>query len=469
MIRSYQTLLNRLFVAIDSAIVAIAFLLAWYLKFRTQWFADSVDSLKPETYFILGGAMIPVFLLSNGMFGLYSSQRTRPLRKEIKQLFKSTGCALLIIMSLLFFVKEAHVSREMLGMFIVMVYVLSLLERALLRMFLSRIRAKGYNRKFMLIIGAGVLGRKVLKLMREDHREFGFQVIGFLDDRLYPATEQVDEVQVLGTIDDLERILSEQLIDQVVIALPIDAHHRLSHIIPTCEKIGVQTMIIPDYFNYLPAKPRFEEVGGIPMIDVRQVPLDDMMNAFLKRTFDILFSLAVLLFLSPLFLVLAIGVKLSSPGPVFFVQERVGKNRRLFKMYKFRTMAVSESSVSDTQWTTKDDRRKTKLGAWLRKTSLDELPQFYNVLIGDMSIIGPRPERPFFVDQFKEDIPKYMVKHRVRPGITGWAQVHGWRGDTSIEERIKCDIEYIENWSFALDLRIVIKTVVNGFINKNAY
>jgi exopolysaccharide biosynthesis polyprenyl glycosylphosphotransferase len=168
-------------------------------------------------------------------------------------------------------------------------------------------------------------------------------------------------------------------------------------------------------------------------------------------------------------LVIAVAVKVSSPGPVFFSQERVGKNRRLFRMYKFRSMKVSGEDTSDTKWTTPEDARKTKVGTFLRKTSLDELPQFINVLIGDMSIIGPRPERPYFVEQFKEDIPKYMVKHRVRPGITGWAQINGWRGDTSIEERIKCDIDYIENWTFGLDLKIVLKTIVHGFVNKNAY
>lgn len=467
MIRSYQVLLNRILFVLDASTVSVAYYLAWYLKFKSGWF-DSSDSIGVNGYVKIAAIMVPLFLISNALFGLYSSYRTRRIRHEFTQIAKSAFIAVLILMSILFFVKEIHVSREVLAMFMALSFALLAAERIGLRMTLRRLRLMGYNKKFMLIIGAGPLGRKVLRLMR-DHQEFGFQVIGFLDDRLYPSTEQVDKVPVIGTIDNLEAVLNNRLVDQVVLALPMEAYNRFGHIIAICEKIGIQTLVIPDYFSYLPARPKFEEIGGIPMIDVRHTPLDEAVNAGLKRTFDIVFSIAVLLVLSPLLLLITVGVKLSSRGPVLFAQERVGKNRRIFKMYKFRSMNVSTVNISNTQWTTENDPRKTKFGTFLRKTSLDELPQFFNVLKGDMSIIGPRPERPYFVEQFKEDIPKYMIKHRVRPGITGWAQVNGWRGDTSIEERIKCDIDYIENWTFALDLKIVFKTVINGFINKNAY
>ncbi|GIM45656.1 undecaprenyl-phosphate glucose phosphotransferase [Collibacillus ludicampi] len=467
MIRSYQALLNRILLLLDSGMTALAFFLSWYIEYQSGWF-DSTDAIGGQTYTILGIVMILVFLITNTIYGLYVPQRTRRLRFEFSQIAKSSFTAVLVFMSILFFIKQIHVSRVLLVTFMILAFLFLAVERMCLRLFLRRLRSKGYNKKFVLIIGAGPLGRKVLQVMRE-HRTFGFEVIGFLDDRLYPTTSYVDHVQVMGTIDDLSTILNDHLIDQVILALPLDAHHKLGQIIAICEKLGIQTMIIPDFFNYLPARPHFEEVGGLPMIDVRHIPLDEAFNAGLKRAFDIVFSLVVLTILSPLFLFIAIGIKLTSPGPVLFVQERVGKNRRIFKMYKFRTMKVSSESVSDTYWTTPNDPRKTKFGTFLRKTSLDELPQFFNVLKGDMSIIGPRPERPYFVEQFKEDVPKYMLKHRVRPGITGWAQVNGWRGDTSIEERIRCDIDYIENWTFGLDMKIVIKTVINGFINKNAY
>lgn len=467
MIRSYQAFLNRLLILLDAVVLSLAFFLAWTIKFRTSLF-DSVDVIGAEAYTFLGLSLVLTFLLTNAAFGLFSSHRTLRLRDLFSKIVKSSLTTLLICMSALFFFKEIHVSRAVLALFMVFSFCFLSVERLGLRMMLRQMRSFGYNKKFMLVIGAGDLGRRVLQLMG-DHREFGFQVMGFLDDGLYPAVQQVDGVKVLGTIEDLESTLNRHLIDQVVLALPMEAHHKLGSIIETCEKMGVQTLIIPNYFGFLPARPRFEEVGGIPMIDVRRVPLDDVMNAVLKRAFDIAFSLSVLIVLAPLFLLLAFGVKLTSSGPVFFAQERVGKNRRTFHMYKFRSMKVSTGAVSDTLWTTADDPRKTKFGAFLRKTSLDELPQFFNVLIGDMSIIGPRPERPYFVEQFKEDVPKYMVKHRVRPGITGWAQINGWRGDTSIVERIKCDIDYIENWTFGLDLKIVFKTVWNGFVNKNAY
>jgi Undecaprenyl-phosphate glucose phosphotransferase len=207
----------------------------------------------------------------------------------------------------------------------------------------------------------------------------------------------------------------------------------------------------------------------MPMINVRDIPLDLAGNRVAKRIFDIVFSLLAIIITSPIMLMVAIGVKLTSKGPIIFKQERVGLNRRTFQMYKFRSMRVLPEGVEDTGWTTENDPRRTKFGAFIRKTSLDELPQFFNVLAGHMSVVGPRPERPYYVDQFKEEIPKYMVKHHVRPGITGWAQTHGLRGDTSIEERIKYDIFYIENWSILLDIKIVLKTVVNGFVNKNAY
>ena len=467
MIRSYQALINRILILFDGLTLAFAFSLAWYFKFRTEWF-QSYESLPSEEYFILGMVIIPLFLCMNSMFGLYSSQRTRRVRRVFLQIVKSSLITLMVTMSILFFLKEVHVSREMLALFMVFSFLLLSLERVAMRMAMQQLRARGYNQKHMLIIGAGNLGIRVHKLM-SDHREFGFHVFGFLDDRLYAGGQKVNNVPVLGQISDLEMILNQHMIDQVVLALPIDAYNKVGQIISVCEKMGVQALIIPDYFNYLPAKPRFEAVGGLPMIDVRHVPLDELMNAAMKRTFDIVFSIAALLILAPVFLLIAAAVKASSPGPVFFVQERVGKNRRLFRMYKFRSMRVSVEETSNTKWTTPEDSRKTRVGALLRKTSLDELPQFFNVLKGDMSIIGPRPERPYFVEQFKEDIPKYMIKHRVRPGITGWAQINGWRGDTSIEERIKCDIDYIENWTFSLDLKIVVKTILHGFINKNAY
>jgi Undecaprenyl-phosphate glucose phosphotransferase len=292
--------------------------------------------------------------------------------------------------------------------------------------------------------------------------------VGFLDDKRHWSEEEEAHFRpILGGLDQLEATLSRLMIDEVILALPLDAHDKYPKIINMCEKAGVRTLIIPDFFDYLPARPYFDNFAGMPMINVRDIPLDVAGNRLFKRLFDILFSLFAILLTFPIMLAVAIGVMITSRGPIIFKQERVGLNRRTFRMYKFRSMKVLPPGTEDTGWTTANDPRRTRFGTFIRKTSLDELPQFFNVLLGDMSVVGPRPERPYYVDQFREEIPKYMVKHHVRPGITGWAQSNGLRGDTSIEERIKHDIFYIENWSLLFDIKIIFRTIRNGF--KNAY
>jgi Undecaprenyl-phosphate glucose phosphotransferase len=342
------------------------------------------------------------------------------------------------------------------------------MERFIIRRTLHYFRKKGFNQKHMLIIGAGPVGiefaRKVL-----NHRDFGYNVIGYLDDDQSKWTNYIKGKPVLGGCDTLARLLDERSIDEVVVALPLKAFKKYGNIVDDCEKAGVRIHIIPDYNQFLSGSPHFEEFDGIPLLNVRRIPLDDPFNRFLKRVFDIMVSAVAIILTGPVMICIAIGIKLTSPGQVFFRQERVGLNNRPFDMLKFRSMRVDNDTVASTTWTTADDPRKTKFGSFLRKTSLDELPQFFNVLFGSMSVVGPRPERPFFVEQFKQSIPKYMVKHQVKPGITGWAQVQGWRGDTSIEKRIECDLYYIENWDPLFDLKIMFLTVFKGLVNKNAY
>ena len=227
--------------------------------------------------------------------------------------------------------------------------------------------------------------------------------------------------------------------------------------------------IIPDYTKYIPASPSVENFDGLPIINIRKIPLDKFINKKCKWIFDIVGSLCLIILFSPVMIIIALLIKLTSKGPIIFKQERVGFNNKSFTMYKFRSMRIQIKEEEQKEWTTKNDPRKTKLGAFIRKTSIDELPQFFNVLFGDMSLVGPRPERPFFVDKFKEEIPKYMVKHQIRPGITGWAQVSGFRGDTSIEKRIEHDIYYLENWSLGFDIKILFLTIFKGFVSNNAY
>ncbi len=399
----------------------------------------------------------------------YVPKRKKRFSFEVVKILQIHFFSLLILLSFLFIYKEIHISREFLAIFVALSVLSQCVFRYSVKIATRELRKKGYNKQFVLILGAGSLGKRFSNNL-EQYKELGYEVIGFLDD--YSTDSEADGGSykpIIGKLEDLEHVLGSELVDEVVIALPLTAHLKYGQIIATCEKMGVRTLIIPDFFDYLPARPYFDNFAGMPLINVRSIPLDDLGNRILKRGFDISFSLLAILITLPVMLLVAALVKLSSPGPVIFKQERVGFNRRNFFMYKFRTMKVMPETMSNTQWTVENDPRRTKVGEFLRRTSLDELPQFFNVLMGHMSVVGPRPERPFFVEQFKEEIPKYMVKHHIRPGITGLAQSKGLRGDTSISERVKEDIFYIENWTLLFDIKIILKTIINGFANKNAY
>ena len=267
----------------------------------------------------------------------------------------------------------------------------------------------------------------------------------------------------------LSAILTQNRLDEIGITLSLSDYDRLENIVKTCEKTGVHTKFIPDYNSVIPSRPYLEDLDGLAVVNIRRVPLSNMANMLLKRIVDIVGALFAIVLASPFMLAAAVGVKVTSRGPLIFKQERVGLHNKPFQMYKFRSMEVQNDADEKKGWTTKNDPRVTKVGRLLRSTSIDELPQLFNVLKGDMSLIGPRPERPLFVEKFKEEIPRYMIKHQVRPGITGWAQVNGYRGDTSIKKRIEYDLYYIENWSMGFDFKILFLTFFKGFINKNAY
>jgi len=462
-IRENQKFLNQLQLILDIIILIISLTLAYYIRF---W-GYTEDYLTFNYYLKAAFLLIPLYLFLYYTFELYEPHRKKGLSEEAFNIIKSNFLGMIILLSVLFIIRQIDYSRFVFVLFVIFNIVLTISERLAIRIFLRHIRRKGYNIKYILIIGAGDLGQQFAKKVQAN-KHLGYSIVGYLDDKKSKG-RKIKEVPVIGRLSDLEKIIEEHLLDEVIIALPLKEYDNLKDIINICEKSGVKTQIIPDYLRYIPARPTVDEIDGIPLINIRRVPLDNLANRFIKRTMDIVLSLIGIIITSPIMIIVAILIKLESPGPVVFKQERVGLNRRNFMMYKFRSMRVQNKEESDTQWTTKDDPRKTKIGEFIRKTSIDELLQLFNVLKGDMSLVGPRPERPFFVEQFRETIPKYMVKHQVRPGITGWAQVNGWRGDTSIEERIKCDLYYIENWSLALDIKIIILTVINGFVHKNAY
>ncbi|MFD2672013.1 undecaprenyl-phosphate glucose phosphotransferase [Marinicrinis sediminis] len=466
MIRQSSRFLSQIYALVDFIAIQFIFLLAWWLKFKSG-FLFFENPLPFSVYFAWSVVYGIIAVVTGFLVDFYLPKRKRRFSYELYKIIQVHVLSFLVLLSLLFFVKQLNLSRQFLGMFLTGNILIITIYRYVLKVMLRRARVKGYNKQFVLILGAGSLGKRFYHNLSK-FPELGYEVVGFLDDYAVRLEEQ-GYPSLLGKVDELSTIIEEELIDEVVVALPLEAHYKYGQIIEICEKSGVKVLIIPDYYDYLPARPYFTNFAGIPLISVRDIPLDELKNRFLKRAFDIGFSLAAIIVTLPLLIMIAIGVKTTSRGSVFFRQERVGHNRRKFHMLKFRTMKIQTELHSDTKWTVENDPRVTRFGTLLRKTSLDELPQFFNVLLGNMSVVGPRPERPYFVDQFKEEIPKYMVKHQIRPGITGWAQSNGFRGDTSIEERIQYDLFYIENWSFLFDVRIICKTIRNGFRNRNAY
>lgn len=465
MIKAHQRFFNFIQIVLDLAVVALSLLLAYWIRFVSPFYTDGVRVMDFENYLHLSFFILPVYFLCFAAFGLYKPQRKIRFLKEFKNIVFAVTTGLLLTTTYLYVTKSINFSRLMLGYFYVGTIVFVGLERFVVRRTLRSMREKGHNLKHVIVVGAGTAGQAYLNKVRE-YPELGYQVTGFVDD-YYPKAEK-DGIPVLGTTQQMEDILNRHYVDEVVIALPNNSYKKINKVIDACEFSGVKTQVIPDYINLIQGtQPSFDELDGIPLINTRNIPLDKPINNAIKRGFDIVMSSAVLLVLSPLLGVTALLVKLTSPGPVIYKQTRLGLNRKEFEIYKFRSMRADVPDGGATGWTTEDDPRKTKFGTFIRKTSIDELPQFWNVLKGDMSIIGPRPERPYWVNQFKEEIPHYMIKHHVRPGITGLAQVEGWRGDTSIEERIKADIRYIENWSPWLDLKIMLRTP--GAMMKTSY
>ena len=328
-------------------------------------------------------------------------------------------------------------------------------------------RKSGFNIKHILFVGYSRAAESYIDRIRA-FPQWGYQIEGILDDNVEPGTNY-NGALVLGKTDDLLNLLAENKLDEIAITLGLSEYSKLEKIVNLCEKSGVHTQFVPDYNNIIPSKPYTEDLMGLPVVNIRYIPLSNTFNALMKRTVDIIGSAVGIVVLSPLFLIIACLVKFTSKGPLIFKQERVGLRNETFMMYKFRTMKVQDEKEEKKAWTVKNDPRVTKIGKFLRKTSLDELPQLFNILKGEMSIVGPRPERPFFVEKFKEEIPRYMIKHQVRPGLTGWAQVNGYRGDTSIKKRIEYDLYYIENWTMGFDIKIMFMTFFKGFVNKNAY
>ena len=456
MIRENQRLLNQLNIVTDAILIYLMLPLAYWLRFEV-W--SGIQTVPLTSYLRIGIVTTLVQLFTYAAVGVYHTNRLMRIRTEIIKLLQASFFDALLLLGWLFLEHGDHYSRWMLAFFFALSTGAVVCKHIAIRGFLRARRKSGRNLRHVLIIGSGKSAKRYLETIREEW-EICFQATGYIARRADTGIP----LPYLGGYEALESVLERTRPDEVVSAIELEDYELTPHIIDCCEKAGVKLSLIPLYADYMPARPQFDDLNGIPLLNIRRIPLDNFANAFVKRASDILGSLLMLIVFSPLMLVCVVGVKLSSPGPVLFRQERIGKDKKTFIMYKYRSLVLNDSS--DTAWSRKTDERRTGFGARMRHFSLDELPQLFNVLRGDMSLVGPRPEIPHFVDRFREEIPLYMVRHQVRPGITGWAQVCGYRGDTPIRERVEHDVWYIENWSIWLDLRILFMTAFGGMINK---
>ena len=411
--------------------------------------------------------IIPVYLLLYQAFTLYTPMRMQGRRLVLANIVKANSLGLLILMFTFYMIDEGDFSRSTYIMFYLINIVLQWGTRMLIFALLRDMREKGMNQTQMICVGYSRAAEEYIDRVLANP-QWGYVIRGILDDNV-PAGTAYRGIKVLGRIANLNVILPENRLDEIAITLGLSEYYRLEEIVALCEKSGVHTKFIPDYNKIIPTKPYTEDILGLPVINIRYVPLNNTFNAMVKRAMDIVGSIAGIIVTSPIMLLMCLLIKLTSPGPLIYKQERVGLHNQNFRMYKFRSMEVQPESEEKKAWTVKNDPRVTGIGKFMRHTSIDELPQLFNILKGDMSLVGPRPERPFFVEKFREEIPRYMVKHQVRPGLTGWAQVKGYRGDTSIRKRIECDLYYIENWSVGFDIKIIFLTFFKGFVNKNAY
>lgn len=456
MIKENQRMLNYFNILVDALILLVAMPAAFWIRFSLL--SGGVASVPMREYIYLVLCLIPIYLFTFAAMGLYESFRKKRLYQELGRLLWACSLDFILLQMVLFLFKEVHVSRWTLLFFFFLSFGALGGKRIVLRYLLRHFRQQGYNQKHVILVGNSPMACRYLETIRTS-RELGYLVDGYV-----ASGDTLAGLPYYGKVEGLERVVERHHPDEVVVALSAEEFPKTPTVIEVCEKTGIKLSIIPFYAEYMPSNPQFDNLEGIPLMNIRRIPLDNWINAFLKRMMDIVGALFLIVLTSPLMLIAAVGVKLSSPGPIIFAQERVGRNKKLFRMYKFRSMRVN--GEQDTGWSQNRDPRKTKFGALIRKTSMDELPQFFNVLKGDMSLVGPRPEVPYYVQRFKEEIPLYMVKHQVRPGITGWAQVNGFRGDTSIEERIRHDIFYIENWTLMFDVKILFMTLWKGVINQ---
>lgn len=467
MLQEQSRLFQRLLFFADCLLVAAGWILAYFLRFEVlvTWPVPLPEWLPLARYLTFLPWIVIVSAFVFWASGLYVPDRAQRLTRLVFSVAKAVALELLVVMAFFSLYRDFYVSRLTIVLFGILTPTLMVILRLSFYFYVRRARQQGKNLRRVLIIGAGGAGRRLEQSFRA-YPWMGFDVVGFLDDN------KPDAPDVLGTTGEaiaiVDRFEETQPIDYVYIALPLSAADRIEELLDAFSTRLVHVCLVPDLLQFNIINSRITDVDGLPVLHlIDEAPIE--FRRVLKRALDIVFSALFLLLAAVPMLLIALAVKLSSPGPVFYRQRRMSLNGHTFQMLKFRSMPTDAEAETGAVWARAGEDRATPIGKFLRRTSLDELPQFINVLKGDMSVVGPRPERPVFIEQFKDHVPKYMLRHKMKAGITGWAQVNGWRGNTSIEKRIQYDLYYIQNWSLALDFKIMLMTVWKGFVHKNAY
>jgi Undecaprenyl-phosphate glucose phosphotransferase len=476
MVRRHNRLLVALYVVSDALLAMWAFVLAFGIRFESGLIPVTRGYPPLEQYLNL----LPfVAVLTPFAFWLQGVYRLRRGRSRVDDFFAVLiGSILAVVFCVLstlyvgaYYASETsraqgafQVSQIVWGLYLALSVMFTYASREAVRELLDRRWRAGIGLKRILIAGAGDLGRMVADRILQ-HRELGYQVVGFIDDRAGGDHIGYRGLPLLGTLSEVVEIAQRERVDHLYVTLPLEEHAKLLDLMEVTSREFLDVKVVPDILQFIALRARLEDLDGLPVININEIPLQGF-NAWVKRGLDIVLSTAAMVLLAIPFAIIAALVKFTSAGPVFYKQERMGLDGKAFTVFKFRSMHQDAEDDTGPVWAGDDDPRATSVGRWLRKLDLDELPQFWNVVKGDMSIVGPRPERPFFVEQFKHRIPQYMLRHKVKAGITGWAQVNGWRGNTSLEKRIEYDLYYIENWSVTLDLKIMWLTLVRGLFQR---
>lgn len=466
MLKRYHHIVGGIFRTVDAITIGSVWLASYWIRFYIPVIGVTKGFPAFKKYAALTPLVVILWAMVFTFTRVYQARRMLRRTHEALLILRAHGIAMLFFIALTYLFSEYKYSRAVMLYFGIIGGVMLITLRLTIRNTLREIRRRGYNLRHVLVVGEGPAIETLIHRI-DRFPELGLRVSGVITHEDSKQT-QIKSKAVVGHFGQISEIIQRTRPDQVLLALPRHQYSDLDRILALLKDETIDLQLVPDIHEYVTLGCEIEDFDGLPIVNINDSPLNGW-GAFAKRFTDVVVSTIALLLLSPFLLLISLLIKLSSKGPILYRQERMGLDGRTFSMLKFRSMRVDAEEATGAVWARADDNRKTAVGSFLRKTSIDELPQLWNVLRGDMALVGPRPERPIFVKKFRSDIPHYMLRHKVKAGMTGWAQVNGWRGNTSLDRRIECDLYYIRNWSYLLDLKIIFLTLWKGFINKNAY